>query len=157
MDMEHPNKPLAFISYSRDDERWIQQLLMHLKPLKDRNLLDCWSDTEIKPGRQWQQKIEQALASAKVAVLLVSPAFLASDFVKNNELPPLLNAARNGGVTIIWIPISDSNYKYTEIAAYQAAHDPDKPLDGLKKSERNKAFVKICDSIIEATKKYQNI
>ena len=156
MNMHHPKQPLVFISYSHHDERWIRELLIHLKPLKDRNLLDFWSDREIEPGRKWQQEIEQALASAKIAILLVSPMFLASDFIKNNELPTLLNAAIGDGLTIIWIPISGSNYNYTEIAAYQAAHDPAKPLDGLKKSERNKAFVKICDSIIKATKKYQS-
>src|SRR2546423_1189876 len=155
MEMNHPKKPLVFISYSHEDGSWLQQLLIHLKPLKDRNLLDCWSDREIEPGRQWQPEIEQALATTKVAVLLVSPAFLASDFIKNNELPPLLNAAKADGLTIIWIPISSSNYKYTEIAAYQAALDPNKPLDGLRRSERNKAFVKICNIIFKATKKYQ--
>jgi hypothetical protein len=155
MDMHHPKTPLVFISYSHEDGRLLQELLIHLKPLKDRNLLDCWSDRDIEPGRQWQQEIEQALASAKVAVLLVSPTFLASEFIKNNELPPLLNAAKVKGLTIIWIPISSSNYKFTEIAAYQAALDPNKPLDGLKKSERNKAFVKICELIFKATKKHQ--
>ncbi len=75
---------------------------------------------------------------------MVSPSFLASDFIEKDELPPLLNAASNGKIKIIWIPISFSMYKRTEIAAYQAAHNPKQPLDTLRKSKRNQALVKIC-------------
>jgi internalin A len=109
----------------------------------------------LNPQKDTSKRILKSGSSRVIVKYVLSPTFLASDFIKNNELPPLLNAAKVDGLTIIWIPTSDSNYKYTEIASYQAAHDPNKPLDGLKKSERNKAFVKICDIIIKATKKYQ--
>ena len=32
---------------------------------------------------------------------------------------------------IVWVPISASSFEQTEIADYQAAHDPATPLDGL--------------------------
>ncbi|HYO15840.1 MAG TPA: toll/interleukin-1 receptor domain-containing protein [Thermoanaerobaculia bacterium] len=148
--MQHPEEPKVFICYSHEDQRWLDELLLHLKPLEDRNLLDCWSDQEIAPGRQWQQEIERALRSARVAVLLVSPDFLASSFIAEKELRPLLEAAGQGDLTILWLPVSASNYKHTELVEYQAAHPPERPLDRLRKSDRQQAFVEISDRILKA-------
>jgi hypothetical protein len=150
MGMEHPEQPDVFLCYSHEDQRWLDELLLHLKPLENRRLIDCWSDQEIAPGRQWQEEIERALASARVAVLLVSPAFLASSFIAEKELPSLLRAAAKGDLTILWIPVSASNYKHTELVRYQAAHPPERPLNTLRKSDRERALVEISDKILEA-------
>jgi len=80
-------------------------------------------------------------------VLLVSPDFLASDFIGTVELPTLLDAEEREGVTILWVPISASAYKVTEIAGYQAAHNPAQPLDTLSPAEQNLALVEICKQI----------
>jgi internalin A len=79
--------------------------------------------------------------------LLVSPDFLASDFIADNELPPLLDAAETEGLTIIWIPLSFSSYEETEIEKYQSVHPPNQPLDSLNSAQENQAWVKICKEI----------
>jgi internalin A len=109
-----------------------------------------WDDTHIKPGAKWKDEIKEALSTAKVAVLLVSSEFLASDFIAEDELPPLLKAAEQDGLIIVWIPVSFSAYKKTPIAQYQAAHDPNRPLDSLKGAQRKKTLVEVCDYIMEA-------
>jgi hypothetical protein len=53
---------------------------------------------------------QQALIEKMVLRLLVSPDFLASDFIHQNELPRLLKAAEKEGLTALWVPISDSSY-----------------------------------------------
>jgi hypothetical protein len=137
----------VFISYSHDDRKWLERLQTHLEPYVRNAMIPVWDDSQIRAGTAWNESIEQALASAKVAVLLVSPEFLASKFIAERELPPLLEAAKREGVAILWVPVKSSAYKVTEIEKYQAVHPPEKPLASLRPADRDKALVEICKVI----------
>lgn len=139
----------AFISYSHKDKKWLERLNVMLTPFI-RDGMGVWNDQQIKPGALWKDEIRKALADAKVAILLVSPEFLASTFIHENELPPLLEEAERGGLKIFWIPIHFSNYKQTKIEKYQAAWEPSQPLASLSASKLNQALVAISESIAEA-------
>jgi TIR domain len=140
----------VFISYSHKDTFWLEKLQTMLKPLVRQKLISAWSDTQIQAGDHWHEDIQRALRVAKVAVLLVSPDFLASDFIAQHELQPLLTAAEEEGLTIIWIPVRPSMYKYTEIELYQAASDPAMPLSSLPDWQQEIELVGICEQITKA-------
>jgi hypothetical protein len=139
----------VFISYSHRDKKFLDELLAHLKPLERAGRISTWSDVQIQPGSQWSEQIQKALASTKVAVLLVTKDFLASDFIQQSELGPLLRAAKEDGVAIRWVLVRDCNWKKTPLKDYQAAYPPDKPLAG-KSWSRDSAWVAICEAIEEA-------
>src|SRR5262245_5121414 len=81
-------KHSIFISYARKDnessapeQRWLDRLLEHLTPLELQGEMTIWSDKEVEIGEDWHGKIQAQLRTAKVAVLLVSSAFLASKYI----------------------------------------------------------------------------
>ena len=54
-------------------------------------------------GTDWKVEIEHALDGATIAVLLVSQDFLTSRFIRDFELPPLLDRAESKGLQILWL------------------------------------------------------
>jgi TIR domain len=85
-----------FVSYSRKDMIWRDRFKQHIGVLERPGLVELWSDREIAAGAEWQREIDAALSSAKVAVLLVSPAFLASKFIWDEEMPRVEAHAADG-------------------------------------------------------------
>src|SRR5215213_7561104 len=150
--MTDPGKAI-FISYSHNDERWLHRLQVHLAPLVRRRAIEVWSDKRIEPGVPWRADISKALERAEIAILLVSPEFLASEFIAQNELPRLLTRARREGIRILWLAISHSMYTDTPIAEYQALNDPKRPLRSLRSVDADKVLVRACETLRNASGK----
>lgn len=136
-----------FISYSHKDQGWFEMLQDGLMPFVRNKEISIWADTKIQAGEDWREEIRKAIASARVAVLLVSRDFLASDFITQDELPPLLEAAKHDGLIVLWIAVRDSGYKQTEIERFQAINDPSRPFNSLPMAKRDSELVRICEKI----------
>src|SRR5690348_1861318 len=94
----------VFLCYAHTDNestdlkhRWLDRLLEFLQPLVRQNRVKSWSDKEIKIGDDWHERIRIQLEMSRAIVLLVSPAFLASDYIATNELPVFLKHAAERG------------------------------------------------------------
>lgn len=139
-----------FISYSSVDKVWLDRLLRHLRPLVRDRKISVFTNRNIRVGQDWRQEIRVALESATIAVLLVSAAFLESDFIMNHELPPLLAAAAARGTVIMPVIVEDSLYeKMPDLARFQAANSPDRPLSSMRSFEWNTVLANLAREIYE--------
>ena len=147
-----PERRQVFISYTRVDREWVDRLQQMMKPLlrAGGQQMALWDGSQIPPGAKWRAAIETALAEAKVALLLVSDAFLASEFVMNEEVPKLLAAAEAEGVRVLWVSLSPCLVEHTVIGEYQAVLPLDHYLDELDKPQQQRALKTIAERIREA-------
>jgi hypothetical protein len=111
------------VCYSHFDRKWLEAFQRVLKPLVRERVIDLWTDTRIEAGQRWRDEIGKSLKRAKVAVLLVSQDFLASDFIAQEELPLLLKHAVGDGLKIIWVAISASVYQDTVLVTPATAFE----------------------------------
>ncbi len=140
----------VFISYSHKNKAALERLKTHLAPYLDMGV-DYWEDSQILPGSEWFQEIQQALAAARVAILLVSADFLASQFIKLHELRTLLEAARRDGVKVFPVILSPSAFEDVPgLGNLQALNNPATPLLGLSEIEQDKEWLRIARTIYKA-------
>ena len=88
----------VFISYSREDADWLARVTGHLGVLEAEDRLEVWEDTRIRLGADWLPEIERAIAGCDVAILLISMAFLNSSFIRQTEVPALLQRRASAGL-----------------------------------------------------------
>jgi TIR domain len=142
----------VFVSYSHDDDqKWLGRIRVHLARLIRDGKVELWDDTRIKAGEHWREEIRAALARARVAVLLISADFYASDFIADKELPPLLEAERERGLVILGVHINYSSFDSDRtLSEYQTINPPGEPLESLAtKAEQEKVFDKLRRRIEE--------
>ncbi len=148
---ESKSRNKIFISYSHRDSDWLKKLQIYLKPLERRGLIDRWDDTRIKPGMPWRDEIKKAVDSAQIAVLLVSSNFLASDFIDENELPPLLKAAENEGALILSIILNTCKalFELSELEQFQTVNLPSQPLSSMTENGHGEVFDSLVKTILD--------
>lgn len=130
------NQVNIFISYAHADIKWLNRLKIHLKALgRLCNNVAYWEDTQINTGDKWRSEINDAIDRANVAILLVSADFLASDFIANNELPPLLKKAEMKGCRIMPLIVAPCTFELSDLSCYQAVNSPETSLTDLGTNE----------------------
>jgi len=82
-----------FVSHAHKDallyEEFMELLADMLKPSR-RYDFRFWTDRSLLVGENWHAGIAQAISQCDVGLLLVSPAFLGSEYIAEHELPKLL-------------------------------------------------------------------
>jgi hypothetical protein len=140
----------VFVSYAHEDRRWADELTKFLSPWIRDSRLQLWDDSKIAAGQEWMNQIRDALQEATVAVLLVTKDFLASEFIFKHELPILLQQAEKRQLRLIWVAVSYSSFAGTPLAKFQAANDPQHPLQTLSPARRDEVMVRIASLIADA-------
>ena len=140
-----------FVCYSHLDRRWLDPkspypLIPWLENCLRRDGATLWYDRNgeagLRPGAQFKREILSAIDHAQVALLLVSEAFFASDFIREVELPRILKRAENNGLVVIPVLLEPCDWRsFDFVASRQMLPDPP-PLIDYTDSERRWVYAR---------------
>lgn len=133
-----------FISYSHKDRRYAERVRIHLRPLVRNENIELWDDSRISAGQNWKEEISKALKESQAAVLLISADFLASDFIYENELPPILHKAEEENTVVLPLIVSPCRYdENIELSRFQAVNEASRTVAELSEVEQERVFDKL--------------
>lgn len=144
-----PEKNKIFISYSHKDDAWLEKVQTNLEVLKYNDFeFSLWDDTRLKGGNQWKFEIDKALSESGIAILIISTDFLASKFIRNDELPTILRNAKNNGTKILPLIVRPCRFMNDKnLSEFQAVNDPSKALSELSDADAEKELVRLTDEV----------
>lgn len=123
------SKPVkVFISYAHKDEQYKEELTKRLKPYESRNIIEAWDDRKMLPGQDWHTEINNRLQWANVILYLVSPDFMASDYINDVELAKAMERHHTGEQRLVPIIIRPSDLSILDISKFQAVPKNAKPV-----------------------------
>jgi hypothetical protein len=138
-------KNKIFISYAREDSTWAEKLHSLLSFADLFLVLTCFTDRDLDQGI-WEEQIGRHLSTSGVVIFLVSNSFFRSTYIADKELRPILVAHQNGElVTVSWVAVGPSVYKFRTISKFTCLNNPDAPLSEL--TDENKLERTISDIV----------
>ena len=93
----------VFVSYAREDAPAADALVAALRARTGGGGPTLWSDRLIRTGKAWETEIFRHMESSRAAVLLVTPAFLESAYIRDVELPFLQRRSHVEGMDLIYV------------------------------------------------------
>jgi hypothetical protein len=121
-----PARPIeVFFSYSHRDEALRNELADHLRLLERQGIITGWHDRRITGGTEWASTIDDHLRTASIILLLISSAFLASDYCYDVELTHAMDRHDAGEARVVPIILRPVDWHSAPFGKLQAL-----PKDG---------------------------
>ncbi|HEY1348972.1 MAG TPA: TIR domain-containing protein [Ktedonobacteraceae bacterium] len=137
--MEHDVSEIFCVCAS-EDQKYLDQLLIHLLPLQEQYPVRLWERAQILPGAQWETEFNAHLSAAGIRLFLISPALLRSAFYFQ-----ALSRALAGPDCVLPVLLHPTSLQGTPLA-----HVRYLPRNGravVQQRNRDEAFVEITDEI----------
>lgn len=149
-----------FYSYSHKDEHLRDELDTHLSLLKRQKLITGWYDRAIEGGEEFSKEIAEHLNNAPIILLLVSPAFMASDYCYEKEMMRAMERHEANEARVIPIILRPCEWHDAPFGKLKALPKDGKPV--VTWSNRDEAFLDVAKGVrvvVNSLKpyRYQNL
>ena len=96
-----PTPVRVFVSYSRKEHDWVQELCERTSSLSSQGIIQIWFDSQLTPGYPWSPEIQKELLKSEIVILLLSPNFVDSKYCRYELRQALKLQRRRKTVAII--------------------------------------------------------
>ncbi len=135
----------AFISYSHQDEGYLNLLHRHLAQLRRDNLIQDWTDKRILAGAKFDSQITSSLEDSQLFLGLISPDYLSSNYCYEKEFQTAREKQEQGVMIIVPIIVEPCDWKSTPFSDYKALPKDGKPVSEW--SNKNNAMLDVIQNI----------
>lgn len=135
----------VFLSYSHKDEAYKEELDKHLSALKESNRIKVWNDGMISGGAEWDETIKSELKAADIILLLISPDFMASKYIKEVEMKAAIERHERKEVKVIPIFLRKCDFKGMSFDKLQGYPKDAKTIKSFE--DTDEAFYEIAQGI----------
>ncbi len=147
-----------FISYARADKEMAQPFFDQLKvelSIVNKHIFTPWRDDMMEVGADWHDQIQQAIQSCDFGLLLVSPAFLASEYIRDNELAHFITQSEGRArinkplVPVFLKPVNMKKVNMRGLESVQIFRDAGGKCFAERQGHKKDAFVsELADKIV---------
>jgi TIR domain len=135
-----------FCGYAHADQALFQQLKTALAILIRQEAVSVWHDGDLLPGDQWGYEIERELYTADIILLLISPAFIASDYCWSKEMHWAITRHTSGDACVVPIILRPTpDWEKTPLGQLQALPTRAKPITTWP--NRDEAFENVVEGM----------
>ncbi len=144
-----PDRNGIFIAYCFPEKKWFDRVLAVLKPVIGNESTVSWDERKLLASGVWRSELSELLANRRLVILMVSDAFLESDFVVRAKLPALLEAEREKGLKFCWVLVSHCLHEVAGLNEMDAANDLNQALDGLGLEMREVELARVAAQVAQ--------
>ncbi len=96
-----PRKTTIYAIYASEEKELLDTLLHYLKAVKADHDVTIWYDEPITSGQPWKPSDESRLGKTDIFLLLISNAFMYSEFIKQLEFKKIIDSYKAGKSKVI--------------------------------------------------------
>ena len=148
----------GFVAYSKSDSGAVGDLMVHLKGLKHRGIIDMWYDHQLIPSGGWDENIRAEIRKANLIIFCVSADLLASDYIQKVELPIALSRHNNREATVIPVIFRRCLWKSSKLGRLQGIPAKGKTVrDYIRNKRSDDVFTEVASAIYDAVQAREEI
>jgi len=137
----------VFVSYAREDRDWLDRTYRYnlvpflAESLRRQNVV-FWFDKQLVPGDEYRRLIETRIDQAQIALLIVSQAFLNSEFIETVEMPRIAERAKLEQMIVVPVLVEPCDWSEYPVLADRQMVPGSTPLIDFTESAAKWAKVK---------------